>query len=192
MNEITFKLDDTYIRPVVNFEHSQALLDTGSLIPMFCFTKGILELMYNAKLQKADVPIGGIGGTVKGDLYRLYDFKFGDITYTTLDIFRPKSEKDPNETVRIGPTPITFSSTMFYDLDYRMSQKNKTFKIYLNDPADRFQRLTIDWIKNRYFPVINGVLYQDLKETESDINYLQLLQKCAKEQQRLLNNNIQR
>ena len=71
--EIYLSLDQFADRPVFDLpEHTglTALLDTGARFPVWTASVKVL-LALDAKLVKKDVEYSGVGGTAKGDIYRI-------------------------------------------------------------------------------------------------------------------------
>jgi len=145
-----------YKRPVIDIMGHPALIDTGAVIPMTNFSPEVLEILYNAKLQIRDKEIGGIGGKTKGDVYALYNFKIGVITYEKLDVFVPK-----NRDFRFA---FLLSATMFHGTKYSfdtLNENNKHFNVEINKESLLHRTFEIKDLQGQLCAQIDGVLLQD-------------------------------
>lgn len=116
-----FRLDPDVRRPVILldeiFKGCSALIDTGALIPVWTKDATVLEAL-GAILEKRNVEFGGFGGTAYGDLYRM-DLRLGQIIYPSMPIVASSNEQIPGY--------FLFTATMFSEMEYTVSNKNKQF-----------------------------------------------------------------
>lgn len=85
--ETTLSLDEKSYKPIIevatSYKH-RALLDTGSDFPVWVRKENML-LKLGAKPKLKNVPFGGFGGEVKGNLYTI-DLYLGNLIYKDLPI----------------------------------------------------------------------------------------------------------
>ena len=158
-------------RPVVLLYGNEALIDTGAVIPMISLSPELIKLAWNAELLLADTKIGGIGGTSKGDVYTLHNFKVGDITFDSLDVFVPYKPD----------TKYMFllSSTMFYGMNFSfdmIDKDNQSFTVRIPDEISLHRTFEIKSLEGKLYAQVDGVLIQDDSlPTVEIINYTQSL-----------------
>ena len=149
MAKIAIPLSAEYQRPVIELYGVEALVDTGAVIPMFSLPSIMVE-----KVFAGEKLLGNqyIGGEALGDVYRLPDFKIGEITYSPLEVFVPRKGK--------LSFPILLSDTLFLGTSYTVDTAGSRLVIDTKDtPATReFKILSL---KGKLYPQIDGVLIQD-------------------------------
>ena len=78
-----------YQRPIIRLYGQNALIDTVAVIPMLSISSDWAEEKFGAEKILERHVIGGIGGESFGDVYRLKDFRIGELTYSIFDAFVP-------------------------------------------------------------------------------------------------------
>ena len=130
----------------------KALVDTGAVIPMLSMDAEELETKFRVKKISERHTIGGIGGETQGDVYRLEEFKIGELEYTPFDVFVPY---EPSLKY-----PILLGAPLFYGMFYGFDTASNKFVIETNDvPLKREFRL--HELRGQLFPQIDGVFVQD-------------------------------
>ena len=120
--EIYLSLDQFADRPVFDLpEHTglTALLDTGSRFPVWTASVKVL-LALDAKLVKKDVEYSGVGGTAKGDIYRIPSLIIGTCTNA---LTFPQLPVITSEDFQNAPFGLILSNTMFRDLEFTVNDK---------------------------------------------------------------------
>ena len=143
---------EKYQRPIIRLYKQRALIDTGAVIPMLSFEPEELQERFAVKLILDNQFIGGIGGQSMGSVYRLEEFKVGDIVYAPFDAFVPR---DP-----ILKYPILLSAPMFNGMFYGFDTTENKFIIETkNAPLKR--TFYLRELNGQLYPQIDDVLVQD-------------------------------
>lgn len=126
------------LRPVAilqNYHNMLALVDTGAVIPVW--TGGYTALRYNFNIVKIKegVVFTGFGSTAKGDLYRLSNFKLGDLYYPDLPVI---VTDDKNLKVQ-----MILSASMFSRLSYEINDRDKYLRITVPEGESTVRHLEI-------------------------------------------------
>ena len=130
--EVYLSLDSDADRPIFELhEHAgiYALLDTGARFPVWTASvKALLAL--GAKLVKKDVEYSGVGGTAKGDIYRIPILIIGSktnaLTFPQLPVITSKDFND-------APFGLILSNTMFRHLEFTVNDKTHSLIIRVPD-----------------------------------------------------------
>lgn len=120
--EIYLSLDQFADRPVFDLpEHTglTALLDTGARFPVWTASVKVL-LALDAKLVKKDVEYSGVGGTAKGDIYRIPSLIIGTCTNA---LTFPRLPVITSEDFQNAPFGLILSNTMFRNLEFTVNDK---------------------------------------------------------------------
>lgn len=137
--QVTIQLDNKARRPIANlewFKGCRALIDTGSLFPIWNGIGADLEQSFNAKLQKRDVAFRGFGGEAKGDLYRV-NFEMNGLYYVDMPIIASELEG--------ANWNMIVSDTMLDGTTYEIDTVNKRLNIDTKDNQPvRILRLSDD------------------------------------------------
>ncbi len=137
--QITIQLDNKARRPIAQinwFDDWRALLDTGSIFPIWNGDGKELEQIFKAKLEKRNVTFGGFGGKTQGNLYRV-NFELNGLHYVDMPIIASKL-KDKN-------WDMIISATMFDGMAYEIDTINKKLNIDTKDNQPvRILRLSND------------------------------------------------
>jgi len=141
-----------YQRPVIDLYGVEALLDTGAFLPVVSLPAKVVEKVFSAEKILPDQHIGGIGGETSGDVYRLSDFKIGDIVYSPFDVFVPHKSR--------LSFPILLSATLFNGTSYTVDTEKMQLIVDTKNTSLRreFKLITL---KGKLYPQIDGVLIQD-------------------------------
>ena len=98
MKTFSLALDEIYQKPLIDLNDwydLDALLDTGALFPVWTARESLLPKL-GGRFIKADVPFSGFGGETTGNLYRLKEFRIGDLVFPDLPIVTStEMEKEP-------------------------------------------------------------------------------------------------
>ena len=128
MNCLTFELKENFQKPLVvlkDWYNIDALLDTGALFPVWTARESLLPKL-GGRFIKADVPFSGFGGETKGNLYRLKEFRIGDLVFPDLPIVTStEMEKEPYHMI--------ISATMLQNLVYTIDDKNHKLTVEIPD-----------------------------------------------------------
>ncbi len=137
--QITIQLDDEARRPIAKinwFSGCRALLDTGSIFPIWNRSEDMLVKRLGAKLTKRNVTFGGFGGEAQGNLYRV-NFELNGLHYVGMPIIASESQ-DRN-------WHMIISATMFDGMVYEIDTINKKLNIDTKDNQPvRILRLSND------------------------------------------------
>ena len=136
MRQITLKLRPRPQRPVVHlpeFHNLDALLDTGSIFPVWCADEKQLQMLGAEKLSDF-APFGGFGGTTVGKMYRLPLFQMGDLMYPHMHIILHSGFS--------LITPMILPATMFSNLIYEIDNKHHSLNITVPDGESLVRNLT--------------------------------------------------
>ena len=137
MKQFTLKLDPNAQRPVVHipeFHNLDALLDTGSFLPVWCGEEKALQLYGGEKISDF-APFGGFGGMTMGKLYRLPIFTMGGLTYPGMNIILHEGFS--------LITPLILPATMFENLIYEINNKTHRLNITVPDDESSVRNLVI-------------------------------------------------
>lgn len=130
-------LDTAFQRPVVQLEKNiLAMLDTGALFPVWVASEENLKALGGVKISDS-VSFGGLGGKLNGKVYRLDEFKVGDLVYRPLNIVVTKL---------IGNEPtvhMLLSATMFSDLKYEIDNKRHLMTVTIPDGESLERRVIV-------------------------------------------------
>ena len=128
MQQYTFKTSKINTRPVIRvYENLTAVIDTGADIPV-CSNADVLVERFRAQeiiLPNKGIEAVGIGGSVKGRIFRVKGFELGPLTYPELNFFVPN---EPTMS-----TIFLLSASMFTGLICEVNFKDHYFKITLPD-----------------------------------------------------------
>lgn len=136
MKQFTLPLLKITQRPVVHLEEFfdiDAMLDTGSLFPVWTESEDILRVIGCAKVA-SNVHFGGFGGKATGNLYRVPLFKMGELLYPNLHIIASPSNV---------PCHMILSATMFRNLIYEIDDKHHKLNITILDTESNVRNLVI-------------------------------------------------
>ena len=138
MNTFSLALDEVYQKPLVDladWHNIDALLDTGALFPVWTAKEELLPKL-GARFIKADVPFSGFGGETKGNLYRLKEFRVGELIFPDMPVVTS------NEMAK-EPYHMILSATMFQKLIYTIDDKNHalTIEIPEGENPERHMRI---------------------------------------------------
>ena len=93
MKEFSIPMKKDYQRPVIELYNLPALIDTGSVIPVFSIFPSTLEKYFEIKLLLENESIEGFGGEERGSVYSIKNFKIGELIFNDFEVFvttRPK------------------------------------------------------------------------------------------------------
>ena len=136
MKQITLILSTMFQRPVIQlikFHGLLAMIDTGAKVPVWMNDENKLQELGAVK-KKDVVPLGGIGGMVKGVLYEIPVFQLGDLIYPCMRIIAHRSN---------FPVPVLLPATMFNNLIYEINNKTHRLNITVPDDESYIRNLTI-------------------------------------------------
>lgn len=126
-------------RPTVvldDFYHLEAMLDTGSLFPVWVEDEEILEDLGGVVVSD-NVEFGGFGGKARGKLYRLPMMKVGSLIFPEFHIIACRMEL---------PCQMILSATMFRHLIYEIDDWNHKFIVSIPNAESEVRNLKI-WDK---------------------------------------------
>ena len=128
MKTFSLALDEIYQKPLIDLNDwydLDALLDTGALFPVWTAKESLLPKL-GGRFIKADVPFSGFGGETTGNLYRLKEFRIGDLVFPDLPIVTStEMEKEPYHMI--------ISATMLQNLVYTIDDKNHRLTVEIPD-----------------------------------------------------------
>ena len=137
--QITLQLDDKARRPIVNlnwFNGCRALIDTGSLFPIWNKNEDVLVKKLGAVLIKKNITFGGFGGETQGNLYRI-NFELNGLYFLDMPIVASKL-------IRANWSMI-LPATMFDGMTYEIDTVRKKLNINIEDNQPvRILRLSDD------------------------------------------------
>ena len=125
MREIKKRLVTEFQKPVLSLYGANALLDTGTDIPV-CYYSGILTQYFHAKKVAAALSIGTFGENVTGDVYEVPLFQIGDLSFPGLRFFVPTA-------VHASEFLFILSASMFDKLIYEIDKENDWLTIRVPD-----------------------------------------------------------
>ena len=124
-------------RPVVllrGFYGFPALLDTGAVLPVWCYDEGILQSC-GAQKRKEHVLFGGFGGVAEGTVYRLTDFRVGGLNFKIFDILAHRQNI---------PAYLILPATAFQGLMYLIDDRRKRLTVFIPEGKGGERSLEID------------------------------------------------
>ena len=152
MARIEIPMLEKYQRPIIELYDFRTLIDTGAVIPMFSMQIKELQRNFAAEKLLEHHTIGGIGGETMGDVYRLEEFKIGELTYAPFDTFVPY---EPSLKY-----PILLGAPLFHGMFYGFDTAKSKFVVETNDiPLTR--EFKLHELRGQLFPQIDGVFVQD-------------------------------
>ncbi|MBR2214585.1 MAG: hypothetical protein IJ849_02365 [Selenomonadaceae bacterium] len=137
MKQFTVELKDIEPRPIVmlkNFFGLDAMLDTGSLFPIWVDDERILKEI-GGVLEGVNKPFGGFGGMTTGNLYRIPTFQLGDLIYPNFSILA-----SPHKL----PCQMLLSATMFSRMMYEVDDQNHRLHVTVPDTESLIRNLRIE------------------------------------------------
>lgn len=185
---------ENYQRPLAKLNGIPALIDTGAIIPVFSFPTYIIEKGFGGKIKEETTNFGGFGGKCEGSIYTLTDYKIGEMTFSTMDIFVPKDIKP------FCRYPIILSSTLFYNTKYEIDSVNFKFTVDVADDSLLTREFDILNVRGKLYAQIDGILFQEDgfevnqvdNYTQFDIEIGEIIDNAIEEsglQKELTNNN---
>ncbi len=139
MTQFTLRIKKETQRPTVileDFYHLEAMIDTGSVFPVWVEDEGILQDL-GAVLIADNVEFGGFGGKAVGRLYRLPMMKVGSLMFPDFHIISYRIDL---------PCQLILSATMFTRLIYEIDDYNYRFNVSVPDTESGIRNLRI-WDK---------------------------------------------
>ena len=134
MNCFTLELSENFQKPLVKLVDCygfDGLLDTGAFFPVWTTDEDLLSDL-GAHFIKADVPFSGFGGETRGNLYRMREFRIGDLVFPDLPVVTStEMEKEPYHMI--------LSATMLQNLIYTIDDKNHKLTVEIPDD-ESFER----------------------------------------------------
>ena len=137
MKQFTLPLIQKAQRPTArleNFFHIRAMLDTGSLFPVWVEAEEILKSIGGLPIAY-NQPFGGFGGMTAGTLYRLPLFRCGDLIFPEMPIIASRINL---------PCQMLLTATMFSGLIYEVDDHNHRFNVTIPDKESHIRKLTIE------------------------------------------------
>ena len=137
MIQFAMPLDKITQRPVTylyNWHGLKAMIDTGSLFPVWVGEEKLLPLL-GGKLLKSGVKFGGFGGDTKGNLYQMQIFQFGELLFPCFHIIAHKMNL---------PCQLILPATMFQKLRYEVDSENYVFNVTIPDKQSNVRNLIIE------------------------------------------------
>ena len=135
MKQFQLQLRESNQRPVMFLDrHMSAMLDTGSIFPVWVQDENILVDYMQAELINERVSFGGFGGEATGKLYKLPLFKMGMLEYPDLYIIAHRMNL---------PFHMIISATMLSHLCYEVDDTNHILTITIPDGQSVIRKLTI-------------------------------------------------
>ena len=130
------ELRKEFQRPVIYLPelNLDAMLDTGSLFPVWCASEQQLQNYGGEKISDF-APFGGFGGKAVGKMYALPTFQMGGLIYPHLIIIACEY---PNMIM-----PLILPATMFNNLIYEIDNKHHRLNITVPDDESHIRNLTI-------------------------------------------------
>ena len=114
--------------------HMSAMLDTGSIFPVWVQDEKILVDYMQAELINDSVSFGGFGGEAKGRLYKLPLFKMGMLEYPNLYVIAHRINL---------PFHMIVSATMLSNLHYEIDDENHILTVRIPENQSNVRKLTI-------------------------------------------------
>lgn len=135
MRQFRLQLTENNQRPIVFLnKHMSAMLDTGSIFPVWIHDEKVLVDYLHAELINESVSFGGFGGEVTGKLYRLPIFKLGDLEYPNLYIIAHRMNL---------PFHMIISATMLSRMKYEIDDENHVLTVTIPDGQSNIRKLII-------------------------------------------------
>ena len=137
MIQFTMPLSKDAERPITllkNWYGLKAMIDTGSLFPVWVGEENVLSII-GGQILSQNVEFGGFGGNVKGNLYKLPVFRFGELIYPGFHIITCRMEL---------PCQIILPATMFKKLRYEVDDENSVFNVTVPDSQWHIRNLIIE------------------------------------------------
>lgn len=136
MREFQLKLVEDNQRPIINLPKTNlsAMLDTGSVFPVWIADEKFLTSYMQAELIKDNVSFGGFGGEAVGNLYRLPLLKIGELEYPGLYIIAHRINL---------PFHMIVSATMLSKLHYEIDDENHILTVRIPENQSNIRKLTI-------------------------------------------------
>ena len=154
MKEFSIPMKKDYQRPVIELYNLPALIDTGSVIPVFSIFPSTLEKYFEIKLLLENESIEGFGGEERGSVYSIKNFKIGELIFNDFEVFVPTRPKIQ--------FPFLLSSTLFYEMEYTFDTINGNFIVRMKDEQNFERDFKIKELNGKLYPQIDGVLIQDI------------------------------
>ena len=154
MKEFSIPLLNKYERPIIKLYNLSAMIDTGAVIPVFFISPVIIEKFFEMKLVLSNTSIGGLGGSEKGSVYSISEFKVGDLIFEDFEFFVPDEPKFRFQ--------FLLSATLFYGMDYEFDTINGKFIVRMKDDQPLKRDFKIKDLDGRLYPQIDGILLQDI------------------------------
>lgn len=121
MKEFTLPLLDTDERPIVRLDGIDAMLATGTVLPIWNGSEDDLKAT-GAILIREDIGTGTTYGDASGKLYEMHDFTFGEISYPTLHILCSPSDFVPCQML-LGSAMFEGLSVGIDNVDHKLTIK---------------------------------------------------------------------
>ena len=137
MIQCTLELKPEFHRPVIRipeFYNFDALLDTGSMLPVWCASESSLIRLGGEKILDY-APFGGFGGETHGKLYSIPLFQMGKLMYPHMNIIVHDNF--------FSIAPLILPATMFNNLIYEINNKTHRLNITVPDDESISRNLTI-------------------------------------------------
>ena len=136
MREFQLQLIADNQRPIVNMRDTNisAMLDTGSIFPVWIADEKLLVNYMHATLIKERVPFGGFGGEAIGNLYRIPMLNLGDLEYPNIYMIAHRMNL---------PFHMIISATMLNRLRYEVDDENHVLTITIPEGQSHIRKLTI-------------------------------------------------
>jgi len=137
MQNIILNLFEEVNRPIAKiptFHDVPALIDTGSVFPVWCGEEDVLQ-EYGAIKILEKIEFGGFGGRTTGKLYRLPVFNLGGLIFPHMNII-------VHEGFAIT-SPLILPATIFHNLIFEINNKLHTLKITIPDGESNVRNFII-------------------------------------------------
>lgn len=154
MKEFSIPLLNKYERPIIKLYNLSAMIDTGAVIPVFFISPVIIEKFFETKLILSNTSIGGLGGSEKGSVYSISEFKVGELTFENFEFFVPDEPKFRFQ--------FLLSATLFYGMEYTFDTINGKFIVRMKDNQPLKRDFKVKNLDGKLYPQIDGVLLQDI------------------------------
>ena len=136
MKQFSLRLNKNSQRPIARldtFHNYDAMLDTGSVFPMWVKGEDILQGI-GGQLIMDRVQFSGFGGSSEGKLYRLEMVQIGELFYPGLNIISCRIDI---------PCYMILSATMFHSLIYEVDDYNHSLNFTIPDKESAVRNLKI-------------------------------------------------
>lgn len=136
MRAFQLKLIEDNQRPIINMPETNisAMLDTGSIFPVWIADERFLVKYMQAELIKERVSFGGFGGEATGNLYRLPLLKLGELEYPDLYVVAHRMNL---------PFHMIVSATMLSRLCYEIDDENHILTVRIPEGQSHIRKLKI-------------------------------------------------